>query len=146
MHALPCPRELGTATAHFLRVLKEALIERWQDVRRITASTDRPGHGHRYPAQTSGCRVETDRWSAYLAQRVVVAVATSVSQACPRSIWPSSFSRTSSQPGQPRRVRGKNVVVVGGGDSAVEAALALWPGGNAVFLVYYKNKKKAGHQ
>ncbi|HNN93945.1 MAG TPA: NAD(P)-binding domain-containing protein [Pseudomonadota bacterium] len=148
VHALP--RELGCdSPLSFDECTKEELIERWQDVKaehrireqtQVTVTDIQP--------QAGGYRVETDRCGRYLAQRVVVAIG-GFGQPKPlpkvdmaEQLQPHVFRSLDN----PDEVRGKNVVVVGGSDSAVEAALALCRPelGNAVFLVYYKNKKFLG--
>ncbi len=148
VHALP--RELGCdSPLSFEECTKEELIERWQDVKaeyrireqtQVTVTDIQP--------QAGGYRVETDRCGRYLAQRVVVAIG-GFGQPKPlpkvdmaEQLQPHVFRSLDN----PDEVRGKNLVVVGGSDSAVEAALALCRPelGNAVFLVYYKNKKFLG--
>lgn len=148
VHALPrelaCPSPLA-----FDECTKEELIERWQDVKAeycISETTNvtvtdiqRAGAGY---------VVSTDRCGVYHAQRVVVAIGGfGQPKPLPRvpmseQIQPHVFRSLDN----PEAVRKKSVVVVGGSDSAVEAALALARPelGNAVFLVYYKNQKFLG--
>ena len=148
VHALPHDLEC-LSPLQFEDCSKEELVSKWQDVKaafRIAEQSEVVVTDVR--RRGSGFDVVTDRRGVYQAERVIVAIG---GRGQPRLLERVSLEEQS-QPhvhkllDNPDVVRGKKVLVVGGGDAAVEAALALCPLelGNTVYLVYYKNKKFLG--
>ncbi|MGE0430789.1 MAG: NAD(P)-binding domain-containing protein [Planctomycetota bacterium] len=97
---------------------------------------------HSAPATTSAplrsrlLRVElADGEPAIVAQRVIVAIGRS-GNFRKLGVPGESLSKVSNRLHDPRDFAGQNVLVVGGGDSALETAIALVQGGAAVTLSY----------
>jgi len=148
VHSLPHELQCLSPLA-FEDCTKEALVTKWQDVK-ATFQICEEAEVVVTDVQKRGAELEliTDRRGTYRAQRVIIAIGgRGLPKLLPKvSEAQQNVSFVHKLLDNPESVVGQKILVAGGGDAAVEAALALSrPNlGNSVFLIYYKNKKFLG--
>jgi thioredoxin reductase/ferredoxin len=115
---------------------KEQLVADWQGMIKESGLEIRMGEAvEQVAAEGDGLFSVRTTVAAYRAQRVVLATGT---RGKPRTLGVpgENLPKVSSMLDDPDLYRGKDVLVVGGGDSAVEAACALADAGARVLLSY----------
>lgn len=132
-------------------IRKEQLVELWDDVAEAAGVEAHLRPAHRVTAiarvEESGFRVESDGQPPVVARRVVLAIGR---RGTPRKLGVPGEDRAHVVYAlmEPEAYAGRACLVVGGGDSAVEAAVALSEDGAEVRLSYRKSqitRAKAGN-
>jgi len=120
-------------------IVKEELLGLWNEIIEKTGLEIRTREKVETVARTNGCFTITSTQGEYRARRVLLAIGR---RGTPRKLGvPGEVSsKVSYRLLEPEQYEGKRVLVIGGGDSAVEAALALSAQtGCEVTLSYRKN-------
>ncbi len=133
---MTAPVELPiVGTMHFRAIDKEGLITYWTEVaRQAQIEVCAPERVETVRRDDAGFMITTDR-RTIRARRVVLAIGR---RGTPRKLGVpgEDSSKVAYRLLEPERWAGQHVLVVGGGNSAVEAAAALAEGGAAVTLSY----------
>jgi len=126
-------------TVKVREILKEDLLDLWNEIITRTGLEIRTNERVETVARTNGCFKIVSPNGEHLAQRVLLAIGR---RGTPRKLGvPGELSaKVAYRLLEPEQYRGNDVLVVGGGDSAVEATLALASQqGCRVTLSYRKN-------
>jgi len=131
----------GHGRIPFREIRKEELIELWEEVIRSSGLEVTPGVTVTAVEQVGALhfRVRTSAGAAYEAQRVILAIGR---RGVPRKLGVPGEEAPHVQYAlrEPESFRNEDILVVGGGDSAVEAALALAEQpGNRVRISYRRD-------
>jgi thioredoxin reductase/Pyruvate/2-oxoacid:ferredoxin oxidoreductase delta subunit len=140
----------GYGTLDFSEIQKEELIARWRDMARQTGIAVRTGQTvERVEPLGEGFVVHTTEGQAFPTRRVILAIGR---RGTPRKLGIPGEDREGVyySLAEPEHFAGRRILVVGGGDSAVEAALMLADQpGTSVHLSYRKDalaRVKSGNQ
>ena len=129
----------GYGKLRFREVRKEELVNVWEDVVRSTGLEVQTGEAVEgvTPLAGGGFTVTSDR-GAYRARHVVLAIGR---RGVPRKLGVPGEDRPKVMYSlrEPEAFRNQQILVVGGGDSAVEAALALAAQDNEVSISYRRD-------